>query len=199
MDRHQARFTKFGAVNSEHALFEIDVIAGQRQRFTHPQPGRCEQTEQTVVGEAWQPVAGGKVFGRCHEFVNLLRRVEIGPGACEARREQLGRRDLRARVRSVQMTRKSAYPAESCCLVRRRGMNGFGCPLKGELCSDATSATFFHEGYEVFEDAFLFPELTSQRSPQRYVLLQSLLEGDHRVPSGQGNATERNVDKSTLA
>jgi hypothetical protein len=59
------------------------------------------------------------------------------------------------------MTRESTYVAEPSRLMCGLGVNSLHRPPKGKLCSDATSATFFHEGYEVLENALLFLEFAS--------------------------------------
>ena len=91
MQRHLAPLLVL-AMDAQHAILEIDVLALEAERLAEPQPGDSQQPDQRAVRRS--PRRWLQRGGCVHQREDLGRRVDIRREALRAGGQQIPGRDL---------------------------------------------------------------------------------------------------------
>ncbi len=114
IDRHLARFSKFGQANRQHVIGGIDIATVEREGFPDSHASDRQESEQRAIGgdamrRAQRPRRGD-------ERAQLVIGVEVGSRPRVAPRQDVGGWHLRGRIDCMDVDGEAAHDREA---VRR--------------------------------------------------------------------------------
>ena len=176
----------------------IDVAEVKSDGLPDPHPGRGQQPEQRVVGQAAR--FGCESTRRSQESGDVGVGVEEGRRPLMTKRDQAGRRDLGRRIDPGQV---AGEPAGGRHPPRRHrdtaDQRRLLAPLQRCFDRDGRQFVLFQECDEGGQQPRRVRHLMSEALTQRQVVAERLPERTHRLAPGQGSVMLRSVFRSTFA
>ena len=195
MHWHQAGLAELGLSNRQHAGLQVHVDVGQRNGLRDPQPRRCDQPEQRLVGGRPKTIARPQLAGRLQQRPDLLGPVDV---RCNSSRDGPEGRVLRhfgLGFELLQPAQEGPQPSQPprCRLDAGLAALRLSCPLRHQLHGQRPGVLrCLDEAGEVRQGMTGRAEMETQAPPLGQVLLHPRLQihrRDHAALPNQGKAT----------
>ena len=136
MQRNQASSPAFASADSEHAAGQVDIPAGQRQRFADPQSGAGDQPEQRGIAVWPQPAGRRQAGSGLQQIADLTVGIDVRRFAVPDRAEQSRRGHLGGTVQRGQVTQETPHRHQPAGRVARIRRDSRGRPVEARLQQD---------------------------------------------------------------
>lgn len=198
----EARLAELRAPDGQDRGLEVDIVKLEIACLAEAEARHAEQAQECVVHPGAQ--ASARVPARhgargAQQLANLGRGVEIRAGALRLKRQEPGRRNLRAGIGGAPIVREGAHDAQAAGPVCGLGVRGLLRPGQRQRLRDHRRAALLEKPDELVERLARVMKLEAEMAPHPEVLVGGVAEAHHRAPPGHRSASVRSAGRSTFA